>query len=570
MDTEEESASNAVPDEAGLQLLKDLSILPPLQKKGTLSWNEMPDAIPLPPIRAEEPVSSLRGALSEVCGYAHLTNFRLVLEAATSKTKSRAAPTISPYTGANAVVSVPVSVKSLDTAPHLKNGNLIESDDVSVTLDDYADLTPLLEKGLKDGSSFRIVLERYDAAAIRVHVARVRYLLDGNAPFLTTLAEEEAPEQEIVEPQEKVEDKATKKENVTELGEQEFSELPLKRPIALDGNNLKDFYYLACGKEESLYEQDDEHSVVEKPGEQMEQSKSSKKNKGRKKEDDTGDDGDSNEKSSGELTKVTVEHLNGLEEKTRVKCSIRYSGFHPPPRSRRLMGDFCYLEVTTPGMPDEPILNITAVPTGFYVNRSSMVDGSFKFDPSPAPRHCFSHELLDCLLQASDSISEAWKTALAASKERAELTATFNRENPLYSLHRVAVRGNYGCFQDNFAAATSQGLDSIVFRPSWLIPLPRDIKGEDAWNHNSLHDYNPARMEDDLSSSFGLDLRNGAARDWNEELQGAREMPVSSPQERIERARYGFTSTHVRYGFFLCSFAYCFHSCAQNYSQGDE
>lgn len=546
MATEEESAKpNVVPDEAGLSLLKDLSILPPLQKKGTLSWNEMADAIPLPPIRAEEPVSSLRGALSEVCGYAHLTNFRLVLEATMSKSKSRAAPTISPYTGANAVVTVPISVKSLDAVPHLKNGNLIEPNDVSVTLDDYADLTPLLAKGLKDGSSFRIVLERYDAAAVRVHVTRVRYLLDGNAPFVTTLAEDEAPEQEKVKPQEKAEDKATKEEALIELDEQKISELPMKRPMALDGNNLKDFYYLACGEEESLYEQDDEHSGKEKPSEQVDQSKTPKKNKGKKKEDGPGDDGDSDQKPSGELMKVTVAHLNGLEEKTRVKCSIRYSGFHPPPRSRRLMGDLCYLEVTTPGMPDEPILNITAVPTGFYVNRSSIEYGSFKFDPSPAPKHCFSHELLDCLLQASDTVRDAWETALAASKERVELTATSNRENPLYSLHRVAVRGNYGCFQDSFAAAASQGLDSIVFRPSWLVPMPRNIMGEDAWNHNSLHDYNPARMEDDLSSSFGLDIRNGAARDWNEELQGAREMPVSSPQERIERARYAFTSTRV-------------------------
>jgi protein TIF31 len=257
--------------------------------------------------------------------------------------------------------------------------------------------------------------------------------------------------------------------------------------------------------------------------------------------------------------KETMTHLNELEEKTKVKCSIRFSGFHPPPRFRRLMGDLCYLEVTIPG---EPILNITAVPTGFYVNRSSIVNGSYKFNPSPAAKHFFSHELLDCLLQASDSVRSAWETALNASKERTEQTAATSRDKPLYSLQRVAVRGNYGGFQDSFAATASQGIDSIVLRPSWLVPMPREARGEDAWNHNSLHDYNPARMEDELSSSFGLDIRNGAARDWNEELQGAREMPVSSPQERLERARYGFMPTYL-HDIACCCISTTFIICAE-------
>jgi protein TIF31 len=307
----------------------------------------------------------------------------------------------------------------------------------------------------------------------------------------------------------------------------------------LDGSNLKDFYYLACGEEDGLYEQD-EHQGEISP-EPMDPSKNSKKNKGKKKDKDTDHaDEDADEKSSGKSMKEAVTHLNELEAKTRVNCSIRFSGFHPPPRFRRLMGDLCYLEVTTPG---EPVLNISAVPTGFYVNRSSIVNGSYKFDPSPAAKHFFSHELLDCLLQASDFIRSAWEAALNASKERAEQMAAISRDKPLYSLQRVAVRGNYGGVQGSFATSASQGIDSIVLRPSWLIPMPRKAKGEDAWNHNSLHDYNPARMEDELSSSFGLDIRNGAARDWNEELQGAREMPVSSSQERLERARYGFIYT---------------------------
>jgi hypothetical protein len=121
---------------------------------------------------------------------------------------------------------------------------------------------------------------------------------------------------------------------------------------------------------------------------------------------------------------------------------------------------------------------------------------------------------------------------MAAAKERVELNASFTKGNPLFSLHRVAVRG-----QHSSTATVSHDMDSVLFRPSWLVPMPRNIQEDSAWNHNSLHEYNPAGTEDDISNTFGLDVRAGPLRDWNEELQGAREMPSTSQLERIERAR---------------------------------
>ena len=53
-----------------------------------------------------------------------------------------------------------------------------------------------------------------------------------------------------------------------------------------------------------------------------------------------------------------------------------------------------------------------------------------------------------------------------------------------------------------------------------------------------MHQYNLTRTEDELCNTFGVDVRAGAVRDWNEELQSAREMPTTTQQERIERARY--------------------------------
>jgi protein TIF31 len=51
------------------------------------------------------------------------------------------------------------------------------------------------------------------------------------------------------------------------------------------------------------------------------------------------------------------------------------------------------------------------------------------------------------------------------------------------------------------------------------------------------HKYSPSRSEIAIADTFGLDLRNGTSRDWNEELQSAREMPKDTIEQRIERAR---------------------------------
>lgn len=174
--TEEDNAE-AYP---GGQILKNLVILPPLQKSGTVAKE---DAILLPPIRVEEPVSSIRQALSDVCGYAHLTNFRFALEEPPKTTPkvNMERPTVSPYTGRDAVVSVPVAIKSLAQEP-----TALEP---TGALDDYGDLQAMLPQGIKDGSGIRIVLERYDVSLVKDHLIRLRSLLDGNAPSTISLDE---------------------------------------------------------------------------------------------------------------------------------------------------------------------------------------------------------------------------------------------------------------------------------------------------------------------------------------------------------------------------------------------
>jgi len=48
--------------------------------------------------------------------------------------------------------------------------------------------------------------------------------------------------------------------------------------------------------------------------------------------------------------------------------------------------------------------------------------------------------------------------------------------------------------------------------------------------------HKPVPLQDDYPT-YGLDLSSGVQRDWNEELQSAREMPTGEVHERMERAR---------------------------------
>lgn len=546
--------------------LKNLRILPPLQKKEAISKDEILDSVALPPIRAEEPVSSIRAALSDVSGYAHLTSFRFVLEhnekaVAASESNSGVSRPLtlttltSPYTGKNAVISIPVAVKSLENEPQatVLPDQATDNPDLLV-LDDYSDLTPLLAKGLTDGSCFRIVLERYDAATVKDHIVRLRSLFDGNVPSVTSLADaadeagshqnnEERPETEddAKETDAEKSDKEDEEDRIEKnMVETDIPTYPESTSVAVDGTNLHDFYYLASGEDAAFY-RDASAEVPIKHG-HNEDHKTKKKGSSKGGKDDTAHENGHSAASSGRVSseaeiKDTVRRLNELEDRTRVSCQIHYSGFHPPPPSRRLMGDLAYLEVTLPGENEDKVF-ITAVPTGFYVNNSSMnKNGTYYFDPSPSSKPCYAHALLDCLLQKSESLRVAWLDALLASKEGAALQTAKNGDGPFLQLFRVAIRGDIGGHKKRSAATSTQGIDSLIQRPSWLIGLPNRKENDNQWNHNTMHEYSRQRMEDELSNTFGVDIRNGALRDWNEELQSAREMPTSTLIERIERAR---------------------------------
>ncbi len=337
---------------------------------------------------------------------------------------------------------------------------------------------------------------------------------------------------------------------------------------ATTGGDLSYFYFLACGEETMLLRLRDEmigSKQIDERGELSFEENSRKANGVKKsnnrqkkikknKINSTANAETSNQKDleDDHFNLVDTERLlHQLNSTTNITCSIRFSGYHAPPAHRRIIGDLAYFEAALPGGSN---VHITAFSLGFYINRSS----SSKFDPTPAKDPCYSHSLLDCLLQKSKQLRSSWLDALCASKERAELLRTNSlTEDSFASLFRPAVSG----FCNNSSGSGSGGgimipapstftprVDSILVRPTWIVNMPfanysdasksnMDGKRLSTWDHGKMHEWNMARAEEELSQTFGMDVRGGGLRDWNEELQSAREMPVETLLERIERAR---------------------------------
>ena len=659
--TEEESPGadgSNVNDEAPMEIppeiiMKGLSILSPRQKKNTSASRSHHSSvavqelsIPLPPLRPDEPVASIRNAIMEVIGFAHLTKYRLVIErlrdssdagAATASSSTAASgkkkkngsnnnknsngsangqqqkewekdKIVSTYTLEGAVMATDRLVKTLQLgrAPDVGNVETKEEEgEEEVELNDFGDLSimyDILEKeGIVGGDNdppiqnnkiildasafaFRVVLEKYDAASIRDHMVRTRQLLEGNAPHLTTLTSGHELDDLVMQEEEGVKGEdaetaaavAEKKDGVEKEDGQngesnkekekqalELPDFPPEYDVSfsehIQSGDLSAFYYLACGQEQQLLSLKGKNTATERQngsinssnndswmdsnndpnGKEHKKSKNKKKSKGNKKKGGTTADlnGASLQMKNQPSFFDAERKLYELNEATCVQCTLRHSGYHPPPANRRTLGDLAYIECT---LPDGNSVHITAFSLGFYVNRST----SSTFNPSPAKDACYSHTLLDCLLQHSKSLREEWMIAQTASKNRAQLIReTAVGEDAITSLLRSAVsvfpNNNSGLgiggTMSSAPSTFTPRIDSIVQTPSWLIPLPSSNDG--TWQHDKMHHSNTNRTEEDLMSTHGVETRLGGMRDWNEEIQACRELPTDTLFERMERAK---------------------------------
>jgi hypothetical protein len=224
--------------------LHNLCILPPLQKDNINPPDSAKDSILLPSISPAEPVSAIRNALGELRGYAHITNYRLIVEEISedlhqsilehskskvtegkndnkkiinignhdgggmSKKKNKKAANgaskksfvavedvVSPYTSSKAAIKVSSSLLSFNHDSVCDSEQKGESEEI--VLNYFGDLSPYVESdGLASNMGLRMVLERYDVGMVREHVMKTRYLLNGNAPCVIRVVggEEEGTE----------------------------------------------------------------------------------------------------------------------------------------------------------------------------------------------------------------------------------------------------------------------------------------------------------------------------------------------------------------------------------------
>ncbi|XP_078122335.1 clustered mitochondria protein homolog [Sander vitreus] len=163
---------------------------------------------------------------------------------------------------------------------------------------------------------------------------------------------------------------------------------------------------------------------------------------------------------------------------------LTMSSWNPPPGNRKMHGDLMYINVLTM---ENRELNITSSTRGFYLNQST----AFNFNPKPAVPKIFCHSLVELLSQVSPAFR---KTFSALQKKRVQ-------QHPF---ERIAAP-----FQ--------------VF--TWIA-------------RHGDHTLDCVRAEETHTSRMGQDEHTaGQSRDWNEELQGCRELTRNSLQERLQRER---------------------------------
>ncbi|XP_064613214.1 LOW QUALITY PROTEIN: clustered mitochondria protein homolog [Liolophura sinensis] len=176
----------------------------------------------------------------------------------------------------------------------------------------------------------------------------------------------------------------------------------------------------------------------------------------------------------------------GLKDQKAPACLkvLTYSGWNPPPGTRRLHGDLLYLYVVTL---EDKRFHLTASARGFYVNQSTEDD----FNPKPASQKHLSHSLIELLNQLSPLFKRNFSILL---KKRAQ-KHPFERVPTPYQVY------------------------------SWLAPTLD-------------HNVDFIRAEDAFSTRLGYEEHiPGQTRDWNEELQTTRELSRKTLPERLIRER---------------------------------
>lgn len=176
----------------------------------------------------------------------------------------------------------------------------------------------------------------------------------------------------------------------------------------------------------------------------------------------------------------------------RAVRSLNLSHWNPPPANFQLKGHLFYLQVSTL---EGKTFHITASTAGYFVNNTS----GEKFDPTISKKTQHSHSLLTLLKQISPAVEETISKNVNEVKEIDPLA---------------------------FIKPTN-----TFFAAPWIVNTANEIP--------------------DLSRTQNI-TDDSTNKDWNEEIQSARELPKESFSERLVRERllnrtlFDFTETSIK------------------------
>lgn len=170
--------------------------------------------------------------------------------------------------------------------------------------------------------------------------------------------------------------------------------------------------------------------------------------------------------------------------------ALQISPWNPPPAHLRQKGHLMYLIVATN---EGEQFQVTSHVAGFYVNKSS----NSKFDPAPrpSPKSHSAHSLLSLIEELSPSFNASF-TKLQEFNSRRDPLSTFQITNALPAA-------------------------------PWLVPAVSSA--------SRTHSSDITRTQEAYLIAGTENVDN--LRDWNEELQSARELPRDTVQDRIFRER---------------------------------
>ena len=199
--------------------------------------------------------------------------------------------------------------------------------------------------------------------------------------------------------------------------------------------------------------------------------------------------------------------------------SICESGWSPPSPARRMQGDLIYVEVTTAS---EGILQITATAQGFFVNMSSRNH----FDPRPSSKNpSFDHSLLGCLRKAVPAFGVSMGGTTRRLREASQAA----------SRDGGASRGALS----NFATLLAHGRGETVAKDlQWNVPPKEVTGGRVGASYDTNRTVAAAAGNSEDMAAAGLIDEKGPPREWNEDLQIARNFPRETLPEKTQRAKY--------------------------------